>query len=76
MKAISIRNIPDDIYFTLRTMAKENRRSLQEQVKLMLEKEVELANKSILSSASQWRKRLEGRNFTDTVEMVREDRMR
>jgi len=76
MKAISLRNIPDDIYFALRAMAKENRRSLQEQVKLMLEKEVELANKSILSSASQWRKRLEGRNFTDTVEMVREDRMR
>jgi len=36
MKAISIRNVPDHIYEELQNMAKTNRRSLQEQIKLIL----------------------------------------
>jgi len=76
MKAISIRNVPDHIYVKLQNMAKENRRSLQEQIKLILEKEVNLSNRSFLAGAAQWRKRLQGRNLTDTVNTVRKDRQR
>lgn len=76
MKAISIRNVPDHIYDKLRIMAKDNRRSLQEQVKLILEQEVQLSNKSFLVTAAQWRKRLQGRRLSDTVETVRKDRER
>ena len=76
MKAISIRNVPDHIYASLQTMAKENRRSLQEQIKLILEKEVNLSNRSFLAGAAQWRKRLQERNLTDTVKTVRKDRQR
>ena len=76
MKAISIRNVPDHIYTSLQTMAKENHRSLQEQIKLILEKEVNLSNRSFLAGAAQWRKRLQERNLTDTVKTVRKDRQR
>jgi plasmid stability protein len=76
MKAISIRNIPDDVYSALQKMAKRNRRSLQEQIKLILEQEAKLGNRSFLIEAAEWRKRLKDRNLKDSVEMVRKDRAR
>jgi plasmid stability protein len=76
MKAISIRNVPDDVYTALQEMAKKNRRSLQEQVKLILERELKLSNRSFLIGAAEWRKRLERRKLKNTEKMVREDRER
>lgn len=76
MKSISIRNVPEEIYSALQEMARANRRSLQEQIKHILESEVILLRGSPLSRAGQWRKRLKGRKFTDTVDTVREDRSR
>ena len=76
MKAISIRNVPDQLYAGLQAMAKKNRRSLQEQIKLILEQEVKMSNRSFLAGAAEWRRRLEGRNLSDTVKLVREDRER
>jgi len=76
MKAISVRNVPDHIYDGLQAMAKINRRSLQEQVKIIFEQEVKLANRSFLTSAAKWRKHLQGRGLSDTVKMMRKDRER
>jgi plasmid stability protein len=76
MKAISIRNVPDDVYTALQEMAKKNRRSLQEQVKFILERELKLNNRSFLAGAAEWRKQLKGRKLKDTEKTVREDRAR
>jgi predicted CopG family antitoxin len=76
MKAISIRNVPDDVYARLQEMAKTNRRSLQEQIKLILEREVRLNKRSFLADAAEWRKKFQGRRFKDTVKEVRRDRQR
>jgi hypothetical protein len=76
MKAISIRNVPDYIYTGLQAMAKKNRRSLQQQIKLILEQEVKLTNRSFLAGAAEWRKRLQGRHLSDTVKTLRKDRER
>ena len=76
MKAISIRNVPDHVYAGLQAMAKSNRRSLQEQIKLILEQEIKLCNRSFLAGAAEWRKRLQGRRLSDTVKLVRKDRQR
>lgn len=76
MKAISIRNVPDDVYSALAAMAKNNHRSLQEQVKFLLEKEIKLLKGSSIANAYTWRKRLAHRHLTDTVESIREDRNR
>ncbi|MBW1716750.1 MAG: hypothetical protein JRJ13_16355 [Deltaproteobacteria bacterium] len=75
-KSISIRNVPEDVYVALQAMAKKNHRSLQEQIKLILEQEVRLSNRSFLAKASEWRRRLQGRQLSDTVKAIREDRNR
>jgi plasmid stability protein len=76
MKSISIRNVPDQIYKGLQAMAKNNRRSLQEQIKFILEQEIKLGTRSFLAGAALWRKRLQNRSLSDTVKMLREDRER
>jgi predicted CopG family antitoxin len=76
LKSVSIRNVPDDVYTKLKAMAKANRRSLQEQIKYLLEKEVKLDRGSSMVKAYQWRSRLRDREFVDTVATVREDRDR
>ncbi len=76
MKAISIRNVPESVYAGLQEMAKTNRRSLQEQIKLILEQEVRLNKRSFLVDAAEWRKEFQGRHFKDTVKDVRKDRQR
>jgi hypothetical protein len=76
MKAISIRNVPENVYAGLQALAKTNRRSLQEQIKLILEQEVALNKRSFLIDAAEWRKKLQERHFKDTVDDVRRDRER
>lgn len=76
MKAISLRNVPDDVYAALQEMARENRRSLQEQVKYLLEQEVKLVRKSPTSRAGDWRNKLASRKCFDIPELIREDRNR
>ena len=76
MKAISLRNVPDHVYTGLQIMAKRNRRSLQEQIKLILEQEVELANRSFLAGAAKWRRRLQERDLSDSVIALRKERQR
>ena len=76
MKSVSIRNVPENLYSSLKVIAKANRRSLQEQIKYLLELEVRLNRGSPVVKAQEWRKRLSGRNLSDTVGSVREDRDR
>ena len=52
MKSISLRNVPDTVYSTLQEMARANHRSLQEQIKYILEQEVGLAKGSPLAAAA------------------------
>jgi plasmid stability protein len=76
MSAISIRNIPESTYQALKDMAARNERSLQEQVRYLLEQEVKLVNRSSLVNARAWRKRLQNRSHSNVVDMIREDRCR
>ncbi len=76
MKALSIRNLPDDVYAALKAMAAANHRSMQEQVRCLIEREARLAAGSGLAGARAWRARLAGRSLGDSVEDVRQDRAR
>ncbi|MFH1044978.1 MAG: plasmid stabilization protein [Pseudomonadota bacterium] len=76
MKALSIRNLPDDVYEALKAMAAANHRSMQEQVRCIIERETRLAASPGVASARSWRERLAGRKLGDTVEDVRQDRAR
>ena len=76
MKALSIRNLSDEAYEALKAMAVANHRSMQEQVRSMIERETRLAAKPGLAAARAWRLRLAGRELGDTVDDVRQDRAR
>lgn len=76
MKALSIRNLPDDVYDALKAMAIANHRSMQEQVRSMIVRETRLAASPGLAEARSWRFRLAGRELGDTVADVRQDRDR
>ena len=76
MKALSIRNLPDEVYDALKAMAAANHRSMQEQVRSMIERETRLAASPGLATARAWRLRLAGRELGDTVNDVRQDRAR
>jgi plasmid stability protein len=76
MKALSIRNLPDDVYDALKAMAAANHRSMQEHVRCIIEREARLAASPGLATARAWRTRLAERKLGDTVEDVRQDRAR
>ena len=76
LKSISIRNVPDDVYIVLQAMAKVNRRSLQEQVKILLEQEIRLQKGSSVTKSSEWRDRLKSRKMSNIVQSIRKDRER
>ena len=55
MKALTVRDVDDKVYKHLSALAKANGRSLQSQVRMILEREVQLAMASDVESGRQWR---------------------
>ena len=76
MKALSIRNLPDEIYDGLKTMAALNRRSMQEQARSIIEREVRLTKSPSAGVAREWRLRFAGRVFSPVVNDVQQGRVR
>ncbi|PIP39979.1 MAG: hypothetical protein COX19_06655 [Desulfobacterales bacterium CG23_combo_of_CG06-09_8_20_14_all_51_8] len=76
MKNLTIRNIPDDLYQIIGRVASRNRRSIQQQLLVQLERLRIMDNESPLIRAAGIRKRLAGRHLGDTVLEVREERSR
>lgn len=76
MRALSIRNLSEEVYDALKMIAAANHRSMQEQVRSMIEREAKLVSSPGLAEARAWRMRLAGRNLGDTVADVQQDRAR
>ncbi len=82
MARILIRNLDDAVVERLKARARGNSRSLEAEVRHILEQsaKVNMATKVDMATARQHvmeiRKKLEGRRFPDTVELIREDRDR
>jgi len=76
MKAISIRNIPDDVYRTIVKLARRNRRSIQQQVIVILERSSRMHGDPPMHRASELRERLKGRELGNTVKEIRDERSR
>jgi hypothetical protein len=76
MKALTIRDVDDQVYERLQEMAKTNRRSLQAQIKMILEREVQLSRGSHTHRVQAWRQRLADRSWGDIVSDVRGERER
>lgn len=76
MKTLTIRNIPDDLYHAIHRIAELNRRSMQQQLLVMLDKMRILENESPVDKAIAVRDRLAGRTLGNTLEELRKDRNR
>ena len=72
MKSMTVRDIDEDLYGVLVRLATENRRSLQQQVLLILEAEAATHRIGLVGRAQAWRDRLRDRDVGDVVKDVRE----
>ena len=76
MPSLSLRGLSDEVYEGLKRLAASNHRSMQEQVRLLIEREVRLAQTPGVERAREWRAQLAGRHFARVVDDIREDRAR
>lgn len=78
MANVLIRGIPDDVINKLKMMAKNHNRSLQQELKAVLENTVTWTSPDIFHKTLEIRKKLQKkvRRFTDSTDLLREDRTR
>ena len=76
VKAITVRCVPDDLYDNLTALARLNRRSLQQQVLVLLDRARVVDSVPVLERAAAMRRRFAGRPLGDTVAEVRAERRR
>jgi plasmid stability protein len=76
MPQLLIRNLDEQTIQNLKERAKNHNRSLQGEVKLILEEYASRPDESPLVIADRWQGYIAGRSFSDSAELVREDRER
>ena len=78
MANVLIRNIPEEVLDRFKNMAKNHKRSLQQELRVVLEKTVDQSSPDIFQKASELRKKLRKKTvrFTDSARLLREDRAR
>jgi len=76
MKSLTVRGVDDHVYEALRELAGQNHRSMQEQVKMILAREVSLAGGGHLQRCLSLRERLQGRDWGDVAAEIRRERQR
>ena len=73
---MTIRGVSEEVYQVLKKCANRNRRSMQEQIKAILDREAHLIEGGHLAKARQWRMQLAGRKLGNVVADIRKDRRR
>lgn len=79
MAQILVRDLNKDIVERLKKRAREEGRSLQSEVKFILEQaatEPKVDMEKARTMLEEFRKRFKGRKFSNSVELIREDRDR
>jgi plasmid stability protein len=76
MGQILVRGLDEKVVERLKARARENGRSLQSEVKLILEQAARVDMETGLNLANDIRKSFKGRKLTDSVDLIREDRNR
>ena len=78
MANVLIRNISEEVLDRFKNMAKSHGRSLQQELRLVLEKTVDQSSPDIFQKASDLRRKLRKKTirFTDSARLLRKDRAR
>ena len=73
MPSLSLRGLSEQAYEGLRQLAIRNHRRMQEQVRLLIKREVRYSQLGAVERARQWRSVLAGRNFSDVAADIQAD---
>jgi len=78
MANVLIRNIPEGVLDRFKNMAKSHKRSLQQELRTVLEKTADQSSPDIFQKALDLRRKLRKKavRFTDSAKLLREDRSR
>ena len=76
MSDILIRGLDAETVKRLKARARRHGRSLQSEAKLLLEQAAGASGEEIAAMLEGWKGRFAGRRFTDSVDLIREDRQR
>ena len=76
MAQIIVRNLDDTVVERLKARARENDRSLEAEVRNILEQSAKVDMSQARQIVMERRKKLQGRDFVDSVALIREDRDR
>lgn len=76
MADLLIRNLEPSAIKLLKIRAKLHHRSLQGELKFIVEAAIKIPLEEARKSSSKWQKRLAGGTFTDSAELLRKDRDR
>jgi plasmid stability protein len=76
MPQLLIRNLSAQTVMHLKAKAKSHHRSLQGEVKFIVESAAKMSMEDALRISQKWRKKLVGKIFSDSAELIREDRDR
>ena len=78
MANVLIRNIPEEVLDRFKNMAKSHKRSLQQELRVVLERTVDQSSPDIFQKASDLRRKLRKKavRFAESARLLREDRAR
>ena len=76
MAEILVRDLDPDVVSRLKALARQHGRSLQKEIKLILEESAPVDIAQAVELAKSWQARLAGRSFTDSAQQIRRDRER
>ncbi len=76
MAQIIVRNLDEAVVDRLKARARTNDRSLEAEVRLILEQSAKVDTVQARQIVMERRKKLQGREFVDSVDLIREDRDR
>ncbi len=76
MSELLVRGLTAETIERLKTRAKQHGRSLQGEVKLILEEAVRFSLAEAEGIAAEWKGRLAGLTLSDSAELLRKDRQR
>ena len=76
MAQILVRDLENGIVERLKARARQHRRSLQGEVKVILIEATDLSLREAYTLSTRWQKRLAGHDLSDSAQLIREDRNR
>ena len=76
MSDILVRGLEKQLVLRLKATAKRHGRSLQGEVKAILVEAVSFLSKEAQAVSSHWKKELSGRKYSDSTDLLRQDRSR